>query len=129
MGLTGYTCYSFGDQRVKSIEGQVTEADTSGSDWVPSAAPNKEPGNSWVLLFFPYAARKKYIVLLTSSCKCFASYKRFFTDYAVESCCAKFLRQKAGIACLHLRRSPQSTEFCSRGRFRTIPHKAKKQGA
>ena len=78
MGLTGYTCYSSGDQRVKSIEGQVTEADTSGSDWVPSAAPNKEPGNCWVLLFFPYAARKKYIVLFTR-CKRF-----FYTDYAAD---------------------------------------------
>jgi len=77
MGLTGYTCYSFGDQRVKSIEGQVTEAGASGSDSVSSAAPSKEPSNCWVLLFFPYAARKKYIVLFTSSCKCFASYKRF----------------------------------------------------
>ena len=34
------------DQRVKFIEGQVTEAGTSGSDLVPSTAPNKESSNS-----------------------------------------------------------------------------------
>ena len=36
-----YTGYSSDDQRVKSIEGQVTEADTSGSDLISSAAPNQ----------------------------------------------------------------------------------------
>ena len=36
-----YTGYSSDDQRIKSIEGQVTEASTSCSDLVSSAAPNQ----------------------------------------------------------------------------------------
>ena len=41
MVLDRYTCYSSDDHRVKSIEGQVTEAGTSGSDLVSSTAPAK----------------------------------------------------------------------------------------
>ena len=117
------------DQRVKFIEKQVTEADTFDSDSVSSAAPSKEPGNCWVLLFFPYAARKKYIVLFTSSCKCFASYKRFFTDYDVESCCAKFLRQKSRLS---LPSSPpksaKHSSFAHAGDFAQSPIKQKSKG-
>ena len=37
-----HTCYFFNDQRVKTIEKQVTEAGASGSDLVSSAAPDNE---------------------------------------------------------------------------------------
>ena len=122
------------DQRVKFIEKQVTEADTFDSDSVSSAAPSKEPSNCWVLLFFPYAARKKNVSFCLHQAANVFHHTIVFSSIMPRimtrnPAVRNFFAKKQAYPAFTSAEGCKPLELCPRRRFRAIPHKAKKQGA